>query len=226
MPSWLLGCGVFVGLALIPIQVWAQPPVIRSIVPAQPTAGQVITIQGHSLFSTDTMVTVQIPGAQPPSGNAEVLSLPSNSNEVYVRLPLFLLLNDGYATLNLVANGITATRSFQVAAKPAAPIPRRICDTSSIRLGGPEIPSAVVGQRIGIQAFGTDISGDGVTAVFSQGTAETTVLEAVPPFTDATIGIVNEFMMPASLAPGLTLVQIRIGDSESDLSFALPLMIR
>lgn len=224
MPPWLLGCGVCVGLALISVQVWAQSPVIRSIVPAQPTAGQVITIQGHSLFSADTRVTVQIPGAQPPSVSADVISEPSNPNEVYVRLPAGLL--PGNATLNLVANGITATNSFQVAANPSAPIPRRLCDTSLSIMECQPINSASVGQRIGIQAFGTDING--VMAVFSQGLTEIPVVaEPGPPVMDSTIGMVNEFTVPTGLNSGPALVQlvVDVGGIDSDLSFALRLMI-
>lgn len=224
-PSWLLGCAIFVGLALIPIHVWAQQPVIRSIVPAQPAPGQVVTIQGHSLFSIDTtiMVTVQIPDAQPPSGIAEVLVSPSNPNEVYVRLPVVFLLSDSEATLNLTVNGMTTTYPFQVAANPAAPIPLKICDTSLVRC--PEISSARVNDRIGIKAFGTEINGNEVTAVFSQeSNVISEVLEVGPPLTDAIVGIVNEFIVPELVQGRPALVQLKVSGSEP--SFALQLMIQ
>lgn len=134
MVTGLLTIGVFLMTPQPTHALNGSAPIIVAITPNQAAAGfgQLVAIQGFNLFDPFNPSLTKVVFTQgSTSANAFLFAaVPSNANEIFVRLPMAGVLTPGVATTvtvqtsddNLVSNAV----QFTVKDKPSRPIPRRL----------------------------------------------------------------------------------------------------
>jgi hypothetical protein len=199
-------------------QLLGDEPLIRSMIPDSPAIGRWVAIQGHFLCQPDCAQTVVTFTQGAVALQGSMIPGASRSTEIYVVVPGGLHLGKVDVTVQAFAGGRTSKPfSFQAKDKPAAPVPRVLCD---IFLKCPVV-AAAVGTSIGVANCCAVSVAD--RAIFSQGDVEI----AAPPYAvgiSNQIGVISFFQVPEGLRPGPTLVQwqVTVDGKNSDLSYGLP----
>lgn len=144
-------------------------PAIRSIVPAEAAPGQLVAIQGTSLFDPAHPEVTEVRFTQAGKvALAQAVAGPSAGDVVYVRVPAGLSGTQQVTIRTLDDGKVSAPMGLRVRAKPGTPVPVRLVDIS--QAGFPPLTSVRRGQTVGVQAFGTaSLVGSSWTASFRTG---------------------------------------------------------